>query len=136
MQCRVVVLGLSLVGFLAACGCDTGAQGDVPPRLPTVPSDATWAGGKDGGAWIRCEVDLEQAANWCTVWSDQTGEVSARTLFVLRGTGGFAQAEDLHYSGFNGIYIGLKDGRMLEPLRFHNVKRDPWEETPIEPARE
>lgn len=122
-----------LVGLMELLGSETEVV--VPERPPSVPETAVWAGGVDGGAWIECSVELEQKANWCTIWSDQTGEVWARTSFVLRDTGKPVSDTELTYTGFTGTYIGLADGRMLEPVKFHGVERDPWERTPIDPPR-
>lgn len=136
MRARIPCVLLPVIMALVGCDAEQGNQGRQPQRLPSIPETATWAGGVDGGAWISCEVDESQSANWCTVWDDQTGEVSARTHFVLRDGGGAVASRELRFSGFTGTYIGLLDGRLLEPLKFHEVERDPWEPTPIEPPRD
>lgn len=126
------ILSACLLGILplAACCQDVHA----PPRLPLIPETATWAGGVDGGAWMQCSLNTKRKTNWCTVWNDQTGEVWARTHFVLRDTGAPVSESELSFTGFNGIYIGLRDGRWLVPLKFYsNPDRDLWEPTPIEP---
>lgn len=131
---------ISLVVLLlniSACQPNGSMNDCAPPeRLPAIPKTAVWAGGVDGGAWIRCLLDQEKNANWCTVWDDQDGHVSARTYYVLRKTGAPVPESDLHYAFFSGTYIELADGRVLEPLAFHGKTRDLWADTPIEPPRD
>jgi len=130
---RVTDLMWLVVGMIETLGFETEVV--VPERPPPVPETAVWAGGVDGGAWIKCSLDREQHANWCTTWNDQTGAVWARTHFVLRDTGQPIPESELNYASFDGVWIWLVDGRALEPLRFHGVKRDPWEAAPIDPPR-
>ena len=74
-----------LVGCLTAiiamsCGVN-------PPRRPsTVPSEATWAGGPDGGAWILCVAVVGvNDRQTCTVYYDSTSDgVWAHGDYVLR----------------------------------------------------
>ena len=123
-----------LVAAASVAACEVGVQ--VPDRLPPIPETAVWAGGVDGGAWIECSLDKERAANWCTTWSDQTGTVTSRTYFVLRENGEAVPESELKYSGFDGVWVWLTDGRALEPLKFHgDEERDLWEHTPIDPPR-
>jgi len=94
-----------------------------PPRPPSVPEKAVWAGGEDGGAWIDCSLDTEKNADFCTVYSDRSGEIRARTHFVLKGSGvGISEAE-LSYLGFDGLRIYLKEGRYLVPLRYYRGEK-------------
>jgi hypothetical protein len=90
---------------------------EVPPRLPGISPTAVWAGWVDGGAWIECWFDPSTNANWCTVWDDQTGQVIARTHYVLRAKGTGVPDHELKYLSFNGTDIELQDGRYLEPRR-------------------
>ena len=110
---------------------------EVPERLPSIPETAIWVGGVDGGAWLECSLDKKMNANWCTAWDDQTGDIWARTYFVLRETGEPVPESELVYLYFDGVDVGLADGRVLEPLKFHrNPNHDPWESTPIDPPRD
>jgi hypothetical protein len=90
----------------------------------------------DGGVWIECSLDVEKNTNWCTAWSDQTGEVTARTNYVLKETGQGVPESELHYVSFNGHEIELVGGKVLEPLKFHGKEHDLWEPPPIDPPRE
>ena len=38
-----------------------------------VRRSAVWAGGADGGAYVRCSVDAKRDVDLCEVWNDYTG---------------------------------------------------------------
>ena len=54
-------------------GPATGSPPKVRPA--SVPHDATWAGGADGGAYIRCAVNLARNVDHCEVWNEFTGDL-------------------------------------------------------------
>ena len=56
---------LVLLGSLAACDRNASLQPKTCPSA--VPSDAVWVGGADGGAYVRCAVDLVHNVNPCSV---------------------------------------------------------------------
>jgi hypothetical protein len=87
----------------------------APARPPTVPADAVWAGGPDGGAWIRCEK--RPADYLCAVYDDSIGAQWARGRFVLQGGPSTGPGGSLEFSGFDGESIHLLDGRTLRPVR-------------------
>lgn len=124
-----------LVVALLALGTGCDSRPRVPPRLPGVSGDAVWAGGVDGGAWIDCWLDRRSDAHWCTVWSDQTGRVVARTLYVEKISGAPVSDAELEYQFFDGLEIGLRDGRRLEPLTFHRSGKKETPPAPVEPER-
>ena len=103
----------------------------APTRPPKVPHNSVWAGGLDGGAWIRC--DRISKKPWgpvfkCTTYNDQTGEVWSRGLYVV----GYFENQTFHrvqrydgqprYTSFDGevIHIRLRaaptDGKANEAL--------------------
>ena len=100
-----LALGL---GWLA--GCHTPVV--VPPRPASVPAEAVWAGGADGGAWIGCALPLGRATNTCTVWDDD-GRHWLTAKFERRRV--VRDAAAVTALGFNGRRIGLSDGSVLEP---------------------
>ena len=53
--------------------CRQSASLEPKTRPSGVPGDAIWAGGADGGAYVRCTVDVIHDVNLCTVWNDYTG---------------------------------------------------------------
>lgn len=127
---------ISLAMCIMISGCQPSQRADyTPERLPPIPESAEWAGGVDGGAWLECWLDEEQGANWCTAWDDQTGAVVVRTFFVLRETRHPVSEEDLNYSHFSGNYIGLSDGRVLEPVKAGVEGQQLWAPPPIDPPR-
>jgi hypothetical protein len=109
------VIQVLLTGVALLIGCEM--KPDVPPRLPGISPTAVWAGWVDGGAWVECWFDPQANANWCTTWSDQTGEVTARTHYVLATDGSGVPDHELKYLSFSGVHIKLQDGRVLEPQR-------------------
>jgi hypothetical protein len=80
-----------------------------------VPPDAVWAGGVDGGAWIRCE-ERTSTEYFCAVYNDITGDVWARGRFAIHGSGEARSARVLQYDGFDGELVYLRDGRTLRPV--------------------
>lgn len=104
----------------------------APERPSTVPETAVWAGGVDGGAWFECSLNIKKNANWCTIWSDQTGDLWARTHFVLQDSGQPVSNSELDYSSFDGTDIQLVDGRLLVPLVLYDKPADLWLSVPID----
>lgn len=96
----------------------------APQRPISVPSEAVWAGGLDGGAWIRCSYEPEENANWCTVWNDTNGEILSSSLHVLRETGKPVAEVGLLYQAFDGVAIWLKGNRALIPRAVFEGKTD------------
>jgi hypothetical protein len=114
-----VAVALSLVAFaVLLLGCDSHVE--APPRLSSIPSEAVWVGGVDGGAWIWCEE--ANALNFCTVYNESTGEVWRRGHFVVEGSDQGAATQELHYDYFDGEHIGLADGRVLVPAEKSQVE--------------
>lgn len=82
-----------------------------PPRPPLVPPSAVWAGGVDGGSWVRC-TKAEPAVYDCTVWDDYVGSTRAAGLFrLVQSAAGGDSA--LTYSGFDGTTIYLTHGKLV-----------------------
>jgi hypothetical protein len=89
-----------------------------PPRPATVPADAVWAGGPDGGAFISCLAVGREPANTfeCVVFGDRDGEVLGRGRFVTRPTFQVSLAElRRSYTAFDGSSILLANGAALAP---------------------
>jgi hypothetical protein len=119
-------LGLGVVvvaGYLLGPTSNGGRQGAVrsPPRPSSVPEEAVWAGGPDGGDWILCQEVPTRGSFRCEVFGEVTGRSVARGVFVLT-TGPVAA------SFYDGVRIYLKDGRTLEP--------DGWVEYPAARKRQ
>ncbi len=99
----------------------------VPPiRPPTVPQEAIWAGGFDGGVFIDCEGATGGKSCYdCVIYFDHSGEIWMRDIYCL-DTGAIA-LDSLRsvYSGFNGYEMALKDGRRLVPLTDQGSVGDP-----------
>lgn len=88
---------------------------ESPKRLPSIPADAVWVGGRDGGAWILCRDD--GARNFCTIYNDASGEIWVKAFFVLQGSSRGVSAQELRYDFFDGDRIRLADGRVLARMR-------------------
>jgi len=102
------VMLLFLTVLLAAC-----SSPEPPPRLPSIPSEAVWVGGVDGGVWIWCKEARD--LNFCTVYNEHSGEEWKHGGFVVEGTHEGVSSRELQYDYFDGERIGLQDGRVLEP---------------------
>lgn len=109
-ESRLAAISVLLSAMLGAC------EAQPPTRHAGIPATAIWAGGKDGGSWIDCKTDAAKNANYCAVYHEYTGEVVARGLYVLRDTKKAASSADLIYDGFDGRFIFLVNGKILEPV--------------------
>jgi hypothetical protein len=92
-------------------GCSSSSEPSDRPSQ--VPSDAIWAGGPDGGAYIRCS-DPQAKRNKCVVYF-ANGAVWMAGDFVLQQSGQAATQNELQYSYADGNDIGLQGGKTLIP---------------------
>jgi len=83
-------------------------------RPPDVPSDAVWAGGADGGAYVRCTIDDVRDVNVCTVWNDNTGYSSGPGFYRLEQKNRAATLTELRIIGAGSDFIYLKGGLILK----------------------
>ncbi|HLK64256.1 MAG TPA: hypothetical protein VKU19_12500 [Bryobacteraceae bacterium] len=77
-------------------------------RPNSVPANAVWAGGPDGGSYFFCGVDMERGVNPCTVWNDETGSVIVSGDFWISGQDRAATADELRFGWYDGSVIGLQ----------------------------
>jgi hypothetical protein len=114
-QRRLLAIGVAVL-ILSTCGCGP-AELRPKTRPQGVPSDALWAGGADGGAYVRCTVDPARNANLCSVWNDYTGDLVESGYYRLQKEGRAATLSELHFSGADlGGSIYLEGGLILEHL--------------------
>jgi hypothetical protein len=107
-----VVTILFLVSVSLGCG-----RAENRTRPTNVPSDAVWAGGPDGGCWVKCNVDEAQNVNHCIAYLDPTGQVMQRGAYRLRAQARAATAAELTYQWCDGTLIGLAKNLVLEPVK-------------------
>ena len=107
----------AFVGALGVAAC--GRRGTPPPPRPaSVPVDAVWAGGLDGGAFISCLAVGREPTNLfeCVVFEDRSGHVVARGRFGTRPTFNISLGElRRSYAAFDGSSILLANGAALAP---------------------
>jgi hypothetical protein len=96
--------------------CRQPASFEPKPRPSSVPSDALWAGGADGGAYVRCTVDVIQDVNLCTVWNDYTGRSSGLGRYRLEKENRAATESELKITGATTEFIYLQGGLALKRL--------------------
>ena len=107
----LAMLAGTLFALLNATGC--GPPSLEPKRRPPgVPSDALWAGGADGGAYVRCTVDNVRDVNLCTVWNDNTGYSSGPGSYRLGQENRAATLSELKIIGAANDSIYLQ-GRLI-----------------------
>lgn len=104
-----------LVAGLNLCACQESPTLAPKHRPPNVPSDAKWVGGADGGAYVRCGIDLAQNVNPCSVWNDNTGAlVESGDYKLVKEQRAANQAElQITFPDFDG-QIYLKGGLVLK----------------------
>jgi len=108
---RVTVLLLFFLVIVTSCMNHVSP----PPRPKGVPADAVWAGGADGGSFIKCYYEPSTRLNFCTVYNDFTGKIEAEGRFTIRGSMRPEDVSQFSFSGFDGKKIYLKDGSILIP---------------------
>lgn len=115
----VLIVGLRLMGFELSTYS--------PDRPPNIPEDTVWAGGADGGVWIRCleiagsdpqkftcDVFGENGSTWLSQGTFQPFKVWDRTS--NNATHEAAYLTHLEYNGWDGRWILLRDGYALKLL--------------------
>jgi len=57
----------------------------APERISSIPPEAVWAGGPDGGSWFLCKKESGRDDLYsCVIYNDFTGTVWSKGLYVLR----------------------------------------------------
>ena len=106
------VVLLCTLGWLIACS--GGRQlGEPRVRPPKVPNSVVWAGGADGGAYIRCSVDAKRNVDVCEVWNDYTGDSTGPRDYQLEKEHRAATNSELKFLGAAGDSIYLAGDREL-----------------------
>jgi hypothetical protein len=78
-------------------------------RPAGVPSSSVWV----DNTFVDCSVERQSGADHCTVYKDDTGEILAEGLFVLKTSYLAAEKSELHYAAFGERGIYLDDLRIL-----------------------
>ena len=102
-----LVLSTSLVS------CGKPAELRPQHRPAEVPIDAVWAGGADGGAYIKCTVDAVRNVDRCSIWNDFTGQSIGPQDYVLLRENRAATESELQYTGAATDSIFLQHGMIL-----------------------
>jgi hypothetical protein len=100
----------------------SGAIASTPARPATVPKEAVWAGGADGGARILCNRISKEP--WgpvfqCTIYDNYAGSVLARGLYVVskKQNGKFQRVRRFdglpRYSFYDGDMLGLEGEKLF-----------------------
>ena len=111
LSVTIGMLALTLALCLVRC-----REIEAPARPSGVPGDAIWAGGDDGGCFVKCEVDEARNVNNCVAYLDSNGQVLQRGEYRIRGKARAATTEELAYEWCDGKAIGLKNGVILDPV--------------------
>jgi hypothetical protein len=80
-------------------------------RPNNVPRSAVWV----DGTFIECSVETRAKADHCTVYKDDSGEILADGLFLLKTSHAAADKSELQYAAFGNGSIYLSDARKLVP---------------------
>jgi hypothetical protein len=110
------VAGIALfVAMLDFLGCHKPALLEPKRRPANVPQDAIWAGGADGGAYVRCGVDISRQVNPCTIWNDYTGNIVESGDYTLTTQARAAVQAELRITAADfGGHIYLQNGLVLK----------------------
>ncbi|HTF70148.1 MAG TPA: hypothetical protein VK638_46465 [Edaphobacter sp.] len=104
-------MGTLLTWMLLSCG---PAELRPARRPSAVPGDAVWAGGADGGAYIKCTYDVARDVDRCSVWNDYTGQTDGPGDYRLEKQHRAATASELKFTGAVNEFIYLQNGLTLK----------------------
>ncbi len=100
-----------LLGLLLACHGDVQA----PERPASVPPDAVWVGGSEGGAFLRLRPSgLGEFQG--EIFDETSGKPLVTGRFVLKGAP-LDEVKLQDASGWDGRRVLLRSGGWLEPAR-------------------
>jgi hypothetical protein len=91
-----------------------GCYREYPPQKPlTVPAEAVWAGGWDGGGWVVCTTSTLEY-NECSIFNEAGQTQGSRRYVLFPGSvRRAARPGELRYKYLTGNVIGLEDGLEL-----------------------
>jgi hypothetical protein len=105
----------SVAALLASAFLSCGPAKLEPAKRPaTVPGDAVWAGGADGGAYVKCSLDAARDVDRCSVWNDNTGDTAGPGDYKLEEQHRAATAAELKFTGAVNESIYLQNGLTLK----------------------
>lgn len=82
-------------------------------RPESVPAEALWAGGMDGGHWVYCESSTFGKRD-CTIYDHPTGDLAVQGKFTIE----VPDDAKLQFLFFDGNAIHSKEG-VLKPTGEH-----------------
>jgi hypothetical protein len=115
-----LVLAVAINALLSACQCEVrSAEPEAPPRPSGVHAKAIWAGGIDGGAFIRLIPAKADGTYAARIYNDHSGDLEFNGKLRLKE---LSQApidvnDPKTYSGWDGESLFLRDGRILRPVK-------------------
>ncbi len=86
------------ITFMAGCSEQAPYS---PPRPSSLPSEAVYAGGVDGGDWVACDASANSALH-CRIFDNETGDLRRESWFRYcpqSGGGFFGSVEMLDAEG-------------------------------------
>lgn len=114
----IVVLVVTVAVLVTAVSIFYLVSDIVQPveRPSSVPVEAVWTGGAEGGSWIRCSLAEAKGTYRCSIYSE-TGTLLDEGLFALSRES-FVSLEDLISSlnAYDGKHILLSGGKKLVPV--------------------
>lgn len=121
------IVGLAFTAIILALVLLSNGNAYLPARPTSVPNEATWVGGEDGGAWVlcanadgtssgeyECKVYAEMGALWksgkVTLQDYHWDPKEKKAIFTTPKH----IPESLHYYGFDGQQIFLENSQTLK----------------------
>jgi hypothetical protein len=121
-RAMIIVLGVFAAVIIAATSFFYLVSDPVQPveRPSSVPAEAVWAGGADGGSWIGCTLAEAKGTYRCSIYSEK-GTLLKEGFFALSGEAA-AYVEDPKNSinAYDGKHILLSGRMKLAPVDSSN----------------
>lgn len=110
---------LLIILLLCLSSCmEIERKGFSPNRLKTIPKEAFWVGGPDGGNWYEIKsINAHRNMASIILYNDQTGEIilSKRFMMVcMQDNQHFIDDLEHQIDSFDGEKIILKNGCWLQ----------------------
>ncbi len=112
----VLSLVILIAGLSTLIIVSNNTQDTEPIRPTSIPKDAVWVGGNDGGNWIKC-IKVEDGIFKCHIFTEIEGIQISSDQYRLKNA---MEITGLAYSSYDGDIIRFQEGVKLVP-----IDRDP-----------
>lgn len=82
MNVNTLIYAITIFSFIVGCSHKKDYPIQIPDRLSSIPIDATWVGGEDGGSWFLVQSIIGKDV-CMEIYDDRTGELLTNGCFTI-----------------------------------------------------